>query len=101
LVPGSFGILEPDISVCSEADIKTADLIITPGLSFDLKFNRLGYGGGYYDRVLTGAGTKSRKIALAFDLQILDNIPSCPHDCKVDMIITESNIYRNYKIENI
>jgi 5-formyltetrahydrofolate cyclo-ligase len=95
LKAGSFNILEPDISVCNRASLNNIDLVIVPGLGFDLNFNRLGYGGGFYDKILEKLGKKVKKIALAFDLQIFDNIPSCFHDQKVDIIITESHIYRN------
>ncbi|MCX6346813.1 MAG: 5-formyltetrahydrofolate cyclo-ligase [Actinobacteria bacterium] len=100
LKPGSFNILEPDISSCREASLNSIDLVIVPGLGFDLNFNRLGYGGGFYDKILEKLARKVKKIALAFDLQILDNIPSCSHDQKVDIIITESNIYRDLTIDN-
>jgi 5-formyltetrahydrofolate cyclo-ligase len=97
LSQGCFGILEPDPSICREADFKDADLVIVPGLSFDLNFNRLGYGGGFYDKLLSKMNGKVKKIALAFDLQMLDNIPSCSYDQKIDIIITESNIYKDLK----
>jgi len=96
----SYDILEPDDSVCREAPLDSIDLVIVPGLCFDLNFNRLGYGGGFYDKILGKFSIRVKKIALAFDLQILDNIPSCPHDQKVDIIITESNIYRNMTIDS-
>ncbi len=95
----NFDILEPDETICSEAPVDIIDLVIVPGLCFDLNFNRLGYGGGFYDKILGKFSSRARKIALAFDLQILDNIPSCPHDQKVDIIITESNIYRDIAID--
>jgi 5-formyltetrahydrofolate cyclo-ligase len=97
---GSFNIMEPDPLTCKKASLSCIDLIIVPGLGFDLNFNRLGYGGGFYDRILGKIGKKAKKIALAFDLQIFDNIPTCLHDLKVDIIITESHIYRDLKIDN-
>ena len=100
LKPGSFNILEPDVSICRKAELQSIDIVIVPGLGFDLNFNRLGYGGGFYDKIMAKFGRKTKKIALAFDLQILDNIPSSSRDQKVDIIITESNIYRNLTIDN-
>ncbi len=100
LKPGSFSILEPDISQCMEADLKSIDLVIVPGLCFDLNFNRIGYGGGFYDRILKKLNSKINIIALAFDLQIFNNIPACSHDQKVDIIMTESNIYRDPTIDS-
>ena len=65
-----------------------------PGLAFDLSFNRIGYGGGFYDRYLA-QDNRLYKAALAYDFQLVDSIPSELTDVKPDMIITESNIYRH------
>lgn len=94
--PGSFGIPEPDDSRCQMADLKSIDLVIVPGLCFDLNFNRIGYGRGFYDRLLERLSPKVKIIALAFDLQVFDNIATCSHDQKINMIITESNIYKDF-----
>ena len=100
LRPGSFDILEPDLSKCREADLRSVDLVIVPGLCFDFNFNRLGYGGGFYDKILEKLDIKIKKIALAFDLQILDNVHACSHDKKIDIIITESNIYKDFTLDS-
>ncbi len=92
LFEGSFGITEPGAK-CREALLEDMDLIILPGTCFDKKMNRIGYGGGFYDRVLDRIPANITKIALAFDLQILDLIPTGEFDKKVDLIITESRIY--------
>ena len=92
LVPGAFGILEPSRehgAVLSE-DFNMIDLIIVPGLGFDRKGNRLGYGGGYYDRVLAEIATP--KVALAFAAQVVNTIPAEAHDQGVDFIITEREV---------
>ncbi len=94
---GSFGILEPEEKRCKEAKLENIDLIIIPGICFDLNFNRIGYGGGFYDRILPEFKKNIKKIALSFDLQIINEVPFYPHDKKVDLIITESKIYRNIK----
>ena len=86
--PGAFGILEP-ASYKAPADEK--GLILLPGLAFDMSGNRLGYGGGFYDKYL-----KSHPdypcAALAFELQILDEVPHEEHDKTVDYIITPERI---------
>lgn len=86
--PGVFGILEP-ASYKAPADEK--GLILLPGLAFDMSGNRLGYGGGFYDKYL-----KSHPdypcAALAFELQILDEVPHEEHDKTVDYIITPERI---------
>ncbi len=62
------------------------DLIIVPGLAFDKNNNRIGYGAGYYDSFLLD-NQNSQKIALAYPFQVFDNIPSDPHDIKIDKVI--------------
>ncbi len=82
---GAYGIWEPDgISV---SDI---DLIFVPGVVFDKNKNRIGYGKGYYDRFLQNKNAAT--IGLAFSCQIVSEIPTEPHDKKLDMIVTEEGI---------
>ena len=65
-----------------------------PGLAFDKSFNRIGYGGGFYDRYLSQKN-KLYKAALAYESQVLEHIPAEDNDVKTDMIVTEESIYRN------
>ncbi len=86
---GSYGILEP-ISDAA-ADIKEG-LIVMPGVAFDKNCNRIGYGGGFYDRYME----KHRELvscAVCYECQIVEDIPSEPHDIKPDMVITEDRIF--------
>ena len=94
LEKNSMGILEPkdDTLVIDKKDI---DLIIVPGAVFDKSFNRIGYGGGYYDRYLEEIREKDNKIALAYDFQIIDEIEAEDHDIKMDYIITDKRILIN------
>ncbi len=69
------------------------DVIIVPGLAFDQRGTRLGRGGGYYDRFLArvrdnGATT----IGIAFDQQIVDEVPAAPHDLAVDRVVTDRRV---------
>ena len=68
-----------------------ADLYIVPGLAFDRKGNRLGRGRGYYDRLLSGVAAP--KIGLAFDIQVVAEVPCSSYDVPMDMVITERGIY--------
>lgn len=86
---GAFGILEPSIE-CEDIS-EEVDLIIIPGLAFDLKGNRLGYGGGFYDRFLSKY-PNSKRVALCYDFQVFDEIPHEFFDEKVDLIISEEKI---------
>lgn len=90
LVLHKFGYYESKSDIFSDENI--LDLIIVPALAFDISKNRIGFGGGYYDKFLH----KIRKnhnnpliIGICYDFQLLDNIPSEEHDVKVDFVITE------------
>ncbi|MCK5506006.1 MAG: 5-formyltetrahydrofolate cyclo-ligase, partial [Thermodesulfovibrionia bacterium] len=61
---------------------------------FDIKGNRLGYGEGYYDKLLSRSKINTSMIALAFEEQIAEKIPAEPHDIKVDMIITDKRLIK-------
>jgi 5-formyltetrahydrofolate cyclo-ligase len=89
---GSYGILEPRTEKIRKTNVEDIDLIIVPGVAFDEKGNRLGHGKGFYDRLLKK--TKATVIGLAFEFQILENIPTDKNDVPVDMIITEKRIIR-------
>ena len=91
LVSGYMGIMEPS-GLCEKAATRSG-LFIMPGLAFDYDFHRIGYGGGFYDRYLSVNNTFV-KAALAFDFQLLDNIPYEEHDLKPDYIITQTQFIR-------
>lgn len=63
------------------------DLVVVPGIAFDRKGRRIGYGAGFYDRFL--AETDAPRVALAYSLQVIDAVPAEPHDEPVDWIVTE------------
>lgn len=88
LKTGKFGVKEP-ISTSPKIPRKNLDLVITPGIAFDLQGNRIGYGKGYFDKLFKTLSTDCVKIALAYDFQIIENVPADKHDKKVDLIITE------------
>lgn len=95
LKPGVFGILEP-VEDCPTVDVGEVDLVIVPGVAFDTYKNRLGYGKGYYDRLLANMkGLKADKeiaIAIAYEEQIVDRLPTEPHDIKVDLLVTDERV---------
>jgi len=92
LVSGYMGILEPGIKKDRETSLKDIDVVIIPGAGFDIKGNRLGYGYGYYDRLLSKPKRHLTIIALAFEEQIVPKIPDELHDVKVDKIITDKRV---------
>jgi 5-formyltetrahydrofolate cyclo-ligase len=87
---GSYNILEPKSDKIIEFPIEDIDLIIVPGVGFDLTGRRIGHGKGYYDNLLKKS--KAVHIGLAFEFQIVDEIPTENHDIPVDIIITEGRI---------
>ncbi|HZM05981.1 MAG TPA: 5-formyltetrahydrofolate cyclo-ligase [Candidatus Saccharimonadales bacterium] len=84
-IPGKFGIREP-AAHCAPLPLMHLDLIMTPGVGFDLTGHRLGRGQGYYDRLLARA--KGVKCGVAFDQQIMEHIPGETHDVPMNCILT-------------
>lgn len=87
---GVYGILEP-IETCEEVEYRAIDLVITPGLAFTLRGDRLGYGGGFYDRFLERY-VKLPRCALTYDCLILNSLPVKENDVPVDYLISESGV---------
>jgi 5-formyltetrahydrofolate cyclo-ligase len=89
---GSYGIFEPESHTDILASSNDLDLIIIPGTVFDISGNRIGRGGGYYDKFLNSLSKSPIKIGLAHDFQIQPTIPIQSSDVKMDFIITEKRI---------
>ncbi len=85
LSPGRFGVPEPAAG-CPVMALNQLDFAFVPGVAFDLVGRRLGRGKGFYDRLL--AGVRGHKCAVAFDVQIVAEVPEEPHDVRVDSILT-------------
>lgn len=85
---GAYGILEP--KTVRKADENNIDVILVPGLAFDRNGGRMGFGKGYYDRLLESS--KAVKIGLCYDFQILEKIPTESHDVPMNFVITEKEI---------
>ena len=94
---GRYGISEPRHALRGlderRVRIEDVDLIVVPGVAFDPSGSRLGYGKGYYDKLLGGAVSSTRIVALAFECQIVPRIPIEPHDARLHRIVTEERIY--------
>jgi 5-formyltetrahydrofolate cyclo-ligase len=91
LSPGAFGVLEPTGSMLLPPNV--LDLVLVPGVAFDVGGNRLGYGKGFYDRILGGTGRPALSIGLCFEMQVVKRLPVEDHDACLDILITEE---RNY-----
>ena len=92
LEPGAWGIREPKLSN-EKVEPSVIDLIIVPGAGFDLQGNRLGYGGGYYDRFFMLINPLTPRVALGFECQVISHVPVDKHDVKMSMLITEKAVY--------
>ena len=88
---GHQGIPEP-LPHCPAVAPAAIDWVLVPGVTFDRHGGRLGYGGGYYDRLLPLLTSRASRIAGAFDLQMIERVPVGPHDVRVDAIVTPSEI---------
>lgn len=82
---GHYGIREP-LQSCAPVELNRLDFILVPGIAFDLHGRRLGRGKGYYDRLL--AAVRGKTCGVAFDEQIVNQIPVEPHDSDVNCILT-------------
>lgn len=88
LVAGVWGIREPAPSRPVRS-LATVDFLLVPGVAFTTAGARLGYGGGYYDRLMASLDARAPRVAAAFDLQVVNSIPESPHDQRVQAVITE------------
>lgn len=94
--PGYRGIREPITQRCKRIPVQHINLAIIPGIAFDERGGRIGYGTGFYDRFIPHLDITTRKVALSFECQIVPQVPMEPHDRYTDIIITEKRIV--YKI---
>lgn len=98
LVPSSFGLLEPTPAICGdpgrEIPAVACDVLLIPGVAFDRTGARLGYGRGYYDRLLRRCRPDALRIGLAFACQLVDRVPTTAQDERVHLIVTESDVTR-------
>lgn len=92
LTEGTYGILEPKEEYIRPVEYEELDLAIVPGVAFDTDCDRLGYGGGYYDRFAERLSSEVNRIALAFEIQIVDKIVTGKYDVPVDKVLTEERV---------
>ncbi len=96
LVLNKNDIREPDPDKCKKVSLEDIDIAFIPGLAFDDKGGRIGYGNNYYTRLITRLPETCRKVSLAFDEQIVDQIQMDSRKHTVDIIITDKRVI--YKI---
>jgi 5-formyltetrahydrofolate cyclo-ligase len=92
LAPGYCGILEPRPQRARAVAPEALDLALVPGVAFDLRGGRLGFGAGFYDRLLGRLPGEVPKVGMAFDFQVIPRLPHQPHDVMLDAIVTDNRI---------
>ena len=90
---GAFGILEPCI-VGEDHSLAAVDLIVVPGVAFDLLGHRIGFGKGYYDRCLSQHQKHGTLVGLCHDFQLLDEIPAEGHDIRMQYVVTDTRVIK-------
>ena len=88
LAAGSFGVAEPTAG--QGIEVASLDLLVVPGVAFNLAGYRLGYGGGYYDRLLAGHRNEILTAGIFFESQLCRQLPVEAHDQQLDFIVTEA-----------
>jgi 5-formyltetrahydrofolate cyclo-ligase len=94
LEAGVWGIRQPRADLCPEISAAKIEFVLVPGVAFTRRCERLGYGGGFYDRFIRGLAPRPALVAAAFELQVLPELPTSETDQQVDLIITEDAAYR-------
>ncbi|RMG18533.1 MAG: 5-formyltetrahydrofolate cyclo-ligase [Deltaproteobacteria bacterium] len=94
LLPGRYGIDAPDPRRHPPCPVAAIDLFVVPGLAFDRRGRRLGRGGGYYDATLSAARLDAVRVGLAWDFQLLPELPWESHDQGLDLLVTPSVVLR-------
>ena len=95
LVPGAYSIMEPDALRCPPVDSCHPQIALIPGVGFDREGNRLGFGGGYYDRLLaTEPLQDTLVVGVAHEFQLIDAVPTQPWDKPVHVVCTEEELWR-------
>ena len=96
LVTSADDILEPDIDRCKKISLDEVDIAIIPGLAFDDKGGRIGFGNNFYSKLITKLPETCRKVSLAYEEQMVDQIQMESRKFTVDIIITDKRVI--YKI---
>ena len=93
LKKGAYNIPEPIESLRNNKNsVKKVDVVIVPAVAFSTNGQRIGYGGGYYDRFLERLNKNTKKIGLTYDELLYENLPQEEHDIPVDIIVTDKQL---------
>jgi 5-formyltetrahydrofolate cyclo-ligase len=92
MTSGSFGIREP--ALAEPWPVELIDLIVVPAMAYDRRGHRLGRGGGFYDRFLACGDVRAVTCGLGFAEQLVDELPTQPHDMQLDILVTNAEVLR-------
>ncbi|GMA62162.1 5-formyltetrahydrofolate cyclo-ligase [Alicyclobacillus fastidiosus] len=92
LEAGSYGILESNVGRCPAVLAEDIDVIVVPGLSFTRTGLRLGYGGGFYDRMFSCSSVRALLVGVGFSLQVAEELPAEEHDVRMQYLLTEEGL---------
>ena len=93
LEAGVWGIRQPRADLCPKIAASQIEFVLVPGVAFTRHCERLGYGGGFYDRFIRGLTPRPALVAAAFELQVLAKLPMSETDQRVDLVTTENDDY--------
>ena len=93
-VIGKYGVREPSLETGEVVSSSCIDFVVTPGLAFDTFGNRIGYGGGHYDKLFKNISNDVTRVAVGYDFQIIDPVPHSDFDESVHFIVTETKTLR-------
>jgi len=82
------------LAAAKHVDVEELDLIMVPGVAFDRRGGRSGHGMGYYDKLLEHARPDTPLVALAFECQLFEEVPTAEHDVYMDKVVTEAAVYQ-------
>jgi 5-formyltetrahydrofolate cyclo-ligase len=89
---GSFGILEPKPEFLRPIPLEEAEVVLVPGIAWDFQGHRVGYGGGYYDRSINSLRKHVLTIGLAYELQLVKQVPASRYDRAANKVVTERRV---------
>jgi len=89
---GAYGIWEPDPALAEPVDLARLQAVLVPGVAFDPRGGRMGYGAGYYDRFLAQISQPLLLIGCGFSCQVVERVPMEPHDLRMHVIATENGL---------
>ena len=93
-VIGKYGVKEPSLETREVVSSACIDFVIAPGLAFDIFGNRIGYGGGHYDKLFKNISNDVTRVAVGYDFQIIESVPHSDFDESVHFIVTETKTLR-------